>query len=152
MGIWCWFQKKSSSFASSFLYMCVCVCVIAEWFIASGAECAFCFSDQYSVADCTGFSVAGSDGKLLLLSVYHTFYCQCSFNHRHSWLTWGKQTPLPISLSLSFSLSPTSSPPTFSISIHCKTAVALTKKCTAFRAPEESNKYTVKSYSCLHNK
>jgi len=94
--------------------VCVCVCYIAEWFIASGAECAFCFSHQYSVADFTGFSVAGSDGKLLLFSVYHTFYCQCSFNYRHSWPTWGKQTPFPISLSQS-------------ISIHCKSAVALRK-------------------------
>jgi hypothetical protein len=119
-------------FASSFLYMCVCV--IAEWFIASGAECAFCFSDQYSVADCTGFSVAGSDGKLLLFSVYHTFYCQCSFNYLNSWLTWGKQTSFPISLSLSLSLS-------LSISIHCKTTVTL-RKNARLSEPQKSLKNT----------
>jgi hypothetical protein len=74
----------SKKFFKLCIIVCLCVRVIAEGFIASGAECAFCFSDQYSAADCTGFSVAGSDGKLLLFSVYHTFHCQCSFNHPDS--------------------------------------------------------------------
>ncbi len=68
------------------------VLFVAEWFSTSCAERAFCFRDQYFVADCTGFKIAGSYGKLLLFSADHAFHRQCSSYHRHSWPAWGNRS------------------------------------------------------------
>ncbi len=92
------------------------VLFVAEWFSTSCTERAFCFWDQYFVADCTGFKIAGSYGKLLLFSADHAFHRQCSSYHRHSWPAWGNRSrnlwleefsiPLVHLRSLSVSLSP----------------------------------------------
>jgi len=77
---------------------CCCCCVsmfvlfVVEWLSTSCAELAFCFWDQYFVADCTGFKIADSHGKLLLFSADHTFHRQCSSYHRHSWPAWGNRS------------------------------------------------------------
>ncbi len=67
------------------------VLFVAEWFSTSCAERTFCFRDQYFVADCTGFKIAGSYGKLLLFSADHAFHRQCSSYRRHSWPAWGNR-------------------------------------------------------------
>ncbi len=105
------FAMKCASRSSSLLLLCcglfcadtvvrlfvvvvfsLSVLFVAEWFSTSCAERAFCFRDQYFVADSTGFKIAGSHGKLLLFSADHAFHRQCSSYHRHSWPAWGNRS------------------------------------------------------------
>jgi len=65
---------------------------VAEWFSMSCAKLAFCFRDQYFVADCTSFKIAGSYGKLLLFFVDYAFHRQCSSYDQHSWPAWGNRS------------------------------------------------------------
>jgi hypothetical protein len=65
---------------------------VSKWFSTSCAELAFCFWDQYFVADCIRFKIAGSYGKLLLFFDDYAFHCQCSSYHRHSWPAWSNKS------------------------------------------------------------
>ncbi len=139
----------SKSFASSCVYVSVCMCVLLQSDLSRVVQSALFVSGINTLLQ----TVLGSRLPAVMGNSFYFLSITLSIVNAPSIIQIPDphEVSKPYSPSLSLSLSPIIS--TNAQHLHpLQDCCDPEKKCTASRAPEESNKYTVKSYSCLHNK